>query len=103
MTTTFSIIAAVLALAWLPIVRKFFRAWKSRKNPVSLAISWLILVFAYGHALYVLVASFEADRIWVQTIGLAFSAIACVNFYVSFYWSEHKFTDQRHPPTPPQQ
>ena len=104
MNTLFSAFAAVLAAAWLPIIHKFYVSWRARKNPVSLAICWLILVVAYSHALYILTTSFEADVAWVVAISLTFSLVACVNFYVSFYWSSKKFKDQRRaatPPTPP--
>lgn len=96
MNTLFSIVAAVLALLWAPLIGKFYKAWHDRKNPVSLAICWMIIVVMYSHLLYTLVMSFEADHRWVSAIALAFSFVACVNFYVSFYWSKKKFKDQRH-------
>lgn len=96
METVFSVIAAILAIAWSPLVVKFYRSWHNRKNPVSLAICWMIIVVIYSHLLYTLALSFEASFRWVSIIALGFSLTACVNFYVSFYWSKKKFKDERH-------
>ena len=102
MDIVLSVLSILLAVAWLPIIGTFYVAWRNRKNPVSLAICWHVLVVSYSHLLYVLVTTFEADHYGVSIVSLGFSLLACLNFYVSFYWSEHKFHDQRNnPSTPP--
>lgn len=81
---------------------KFFRAWRTRANPVSLAICGLILLLIYTNVLSIGVVG---DALWSTVLTLAFNVIICGNFYLAFRWSNKRFVDTRQlrplPPPPP--
>jgi len=93
------IVALVVALAWLPVLLRFFRSWQARGNPISLAICVLVLM-----ALYVppYLAS-TLPRSWPVATVVAIDVITCMTFYVTIYYASRKFPDTRgpHPTTPP--
>src|SRR3990172_12157880 len=41
------VVALVIALAWVPVLIRFFRSWQARKNPISLAICILVTLAVY--------------------------------------------------------
>lgn len=89
------IAAGVLTLAWLPLAVRFNRGWKTRKNPVSLAICAVVLLFAYSDIMYVLAISDVTTWRFFAIATHVFEAIVVVNFYVAFHWSDKKFESQR--------
>lgn len=97
------IAASVLALAWLPLAVRFSRGWKTRKNPVSLAICAAMLLFAYTEVLFAFAISGETTLRFFAVATHVFNAIVVVNFYVAFRWSDTKFVNARRgysvPPT----
>lgn len=95
MTTALSIAAGFVAVLWLPILGKFFRAWRDRRNPVSLAIGLIIALMVYLSVLVVLVASFKSSFVWAVIVGLLFDFGICVNFYIAFRIAEKRFGAQR--------
>lgn len=87
-----SIFSCGIALLWLPIAIRFFKAWRLRRNPLSLAITWMMLVASYLHTM---VAMDETSAVLRSGIGVGLSAAACINFYLAFRWSAYKFRGQR--------
>lgn len=94
-------VSVLLALLWIPIFLNFFRAWRERKNPVSLAICGIIAYAVYNNAVSVGLYAFGGSPKW-STVGIiVFEGITCVNFYFAFRWSQRKFHSDRQ--TPPNQ
>jgi hypothetical protein len=94
--TAVVILSCALALAWLPIAIRFLRGWKSRKNPVSLAIFAALLLFAYTNILFAMALTDQCSWSFFAIATHAFDAVVILNFYVSFYWSDKKFEGTRH-------
>jgi peptidoglycan biosynthesis protein MviN/MurJ (putative lipid II flippase) len=95
MTTALSITATIIAILWIPILKKFFVAWRDRHNPVSLAIGLNITLMIYLSLLVVMVASFKARLLWAVGLSALFNLAACVNFYVAFHVAQKRFGNQR--------
>ena len=97
------ITAGVLTLAWLPLAIRFNRGWKTRRNPVSLAICAAILLYAYTDVMYVLAVSDATSWRFFAVATHIFEAVVVANFYVAFRWSDKKFENARReytiPPT----
>lgn len=87
------IAALVVAFAWLPVLLRFYRSWRARGNPISLAICVLVLAALYGPVY--LTATLPVS--WpVATVG-AINTIALLTFYVTIYYAAQKFPDTRTP------
>lgn len=84
-------IATGNALAWLPILIRFTRAWRTRNNPVSLAICALI-AFALYMPLYIAV-TFPPR--WPTATVLTLGWLSCGMFYVAFRYADRKFPSDR--------
>lgn len=83
--------AIIIALAWLPVLTRFFRSWRARGNPISLAICVLI-----GFAIYVpcyLAIVFSPS--WPIATVNAIDGITCATFYVAIRSASRKFPDTR--------
>lgn len=84
------IIALVTALAWIPVLLRFFRAWRARGNPISAAICVLVFRAFYGP---VYLASTLRPS-WPLATVAAIDLVACCTFYGAIYTSR-KFPDAR--------
>mgnify|MGYP003385400708 CR=1 FL=1 len=91
--TILTIVAVAAALAWLPILWKFLTTWKSRKNPISLAIAASVTVFIYGDAAIILL--WKAGLAWTLWATVVLNALACFHFYLAFFWARKRFPDAR--------
>lgn len=94
--TVIVVLSCVLGLAWLPLAVRFYRGWRHRKNPVSLAIFAGCLLFAYTNALFALALTHRTTWQFFTIASHAFDGAVLLNFYVSFYWSDKKFEGARH-------
>jgi hypothetical protein len=90
------ILSVVVALAWLPLLLRFFRGWRNRRNPVSLAICAALCLFTYTNVLFLLVLLDSTSWRFFAWATHVFEVIVLVNFYVAFKWSSIKFPDARH-------
>lgn len=103
MNTVLIFTSCMLAAAWLPLAARFNRGWKSRKNPVSLAIAAAALLFAYTNVLFAFALIGQASWEFSAIATHAFDFVVVINFYVAFRWSDTKFTEARRqysiPPT----
>lgn len=84
-------VAVVVAIAWLPILLRFFRSWRQRNNPISFAICMLVF-FALYVPTYV-AATFPTS--WPVAAIFAVDAMSCLTFYGTFWLSNRRFPDTR--------
>jgi hypothetical protein len=95
MKTALAVWALVLALAWLPLAHKFRAAWLTRRNPVSLAICLVMLLFAYQNVMFMLAIEGMTTWRFYSIATRLFEAIAILNFFIAFRWSDTKFAGNR--------
>lgn len=91
-------LSALLALAWLPILLNFFRNWRGRSNPISLAI-----VFIVFFAIYISIVPFvgaEQDPVVMMCVVQGVNAVTCLFFHISFRWARKRWSpkDKDAPP-----
>jgi O-antigen ligase len=87
MQTTLLILSTVLAMAWVPVLLRFFRNWRGRANPISLAICFLV-----AFAIYICYAPLtDTDPVTMAVVIEAVNLAVCVFFYVSFGWAEKRW------------
>lgn len=87
-----------VSLLWIPVLLFFFRNWRERKNPISLAICSVLFFVIYSDAL-----------VWAGLLGqtkiplyiMQATEVATIAFfYLAIRWAEKKFEtrpDPRHP------
>ena len=86
--------ALILSLAWVPIVLRFYRQWKARKNPVSLGIFLSMITIAYGDV--VLVMFYHGlDLTFGRAIWISVQFLSCTYFYVAFWISDTRYKGTR--------
>ncbi len=100
MTVFLIALSVALAAAWVPILLKFIRSWRARRNPVSLAICGAILLSIYSNILAIAVFAFDGNATTAAIATHVFNGMVCVNFYFAFLWASRKFSDDRRPPAP---
>jgi hypothetical protein len=89
------VIAVLTAIAWLPIFMHFYRAWESRRNPISLSICILIsfpvytCMFAYWIMYKVVPLTYTA------AVMIGANLVVCALFHTSLYLSQKRFPDTR--------
>jgi hypothetical protein len=90
-----AITMCAITAAWSPIFVKFFQAWRSRHNPVSLAICGVIALVIYSNAISLGVSTFDGNPLLSTVAVIAFNMVACLNCYLAFRWSDRKFHSDR--------
>jgi hypothetical protein len=86
-------VSALLALAWIPVGLHFWRAWKRRGSPLSLAICALIGYPIFTNAsTYIFLTGEEAVTVQVM-IGA--NLLLFLNFLLCFRWQKKTFPDAR--------
>lgn len=95
--------ALLLAVLWIPLAAKFLQAWRTRRNPVSLAICATSLLFTYVNCMFVLAVIGETTWRFYALATRVFELAVVVNFFIAFRWSDVKFAgNRRTDSTPPQ-
>lgn len=85
-----SVVAAVV-LGWIPVLARFFRSWRDRSNPISLAICVLI-----AEALYLpIYLALERVSSWILATVCAVNMIVCGTFHAAFWWADKRFQSTR--------
>ncbi len=87
------VVAALLAIAWLPVGAHFWRSWRARGSPVSLAICGVV-----GFQIYLSSSTWlfmKNDPRWVATVMLLGNLLTLANFYLCFRWQRKRFPDAR--------
>mgnify|MGYP001591707496 CR=1 FL=1 len=87
--------ALVVALAWIPIMLKFFRAWRQRSNPVSLAICGLIVFVVYSNVVMIATYLTQGNMAAAFASAWGFNTLSCINFYFAFRWADKHFNTAR--------
>jgi len=89
-------LTTVAALAWIPIAVFFFRNFKARGNPISLAILTLValIVVAIGPLDYWVTVD-RADARWLFPIIDSLSLAVCLHFYLAILWARRKYSNAR--------
>ena len=85
------VISLAVALAWVPVLLKFFRSWRERANPISLAICILISTAIYL-PVYTAVA---LPLCWPVATIIVVGGVACVSFYLALWAARKRFRDIR--------
>jgi hypothetical protein len=91
-------LSIVLGLLWVPIGYFFYKSWRERRNPISLAIVGLIFVSIWTDVTTWLLLHVN----WKITLVAlrAVNALAMVNFYLSIRWANRKWhTDETRKPS----
>lgn len=87
------LMAIALALAWIPALLKFFRAWRLRTNPISLAICLLIAFVGYLPVFVTATAMLSSP--WDVATVLGVDAVICASFMGAILWANRKFSGER--------
>lgn len=92
---TFLVVAmtAALAAAWVPVGIYFWRSWRRRGAPLSLAICGLVGFQVYlncGTWLFL-----KNDPRWVGSVIAIGNVLILSNFYLCFRWQKKRFPDAR--------
>jgi len=95
MQVVLAVCSLLMALAWLPLARKFQISWRTRKNPVSLAICASMLAAAYVNVIYAFALTGYATWIFFGNATRVFEFVVIANFYISLRWSDMKFVGAR--------
>jgi membrane protein YdbS with pleckstrin-like domain len=82
--------SAILAVAWIPVLVRFFRNWRTRANPISLAICFLVAFSIYLCFVPFLGPS-NNDPLLTALVIEGVNAVTCLFFYVSFGWARRKW------------
>jgi hypothetical protein len=84
-----AVIGALVALGWLPVFHHFWRSWRKRRNPISLAICGLIGFMVYINvAIYIFL---DNDPLWTASVVGGVNIVVLLNFYACFRWAEKLF------------
>lgn len=97
MTLLYIAVAIVSVFLWAPICVRFYRAWDTRKNPVSLAIFAIILLLIWFAVagIWLVTGDVKKELIAIASTGLSVAVASYTHF--AFYWSTKKFPEQRKP------
>lgn len=95
MVTIYFALAGICTVLWLPILFRFYRAWVSRHNPVSLAIcaAILLLIWMAVAGSWIVTGSISACTGMLVSTGI--SSVVALYAHLAFYWSKKRFTDER--------
>lgn len=91
-------IALLLMVAWLPVMWRFFRQWRHRRNPISMAICLLVAFACYVNFTLIVMRSGVNDELTHMSL-LFVETVFCLTFYVSFRRAE-KFVSTRQEDAP---
>lgn len=84
--------SAAVSLLWIPVLLFFFKNWRERKNPISLAICAVIFFAVYADVLVILFRFGAGDLPLYIMQGAELLTI--VFFYVSLRWARWKFSGE---------
>ena len=84
-----TLISMAVSLLWIPVLLFFFKNWRGRKNPISLAICGVIFFVIYSDVL-VLLSKVSCSDISLY-IMQSTEVLTIFFFYVSFRWARWKF------------
>ena len=89
------LVAGAGVLLWMPILINFFRQWRARGNPVSLALAIAILLIMWWVVSGVWLITGAADTALVVYSSAGASILAALGAHYAFHRSKGNFPDQR--------
>lgn len=96
MTYLHILLASAAGLAWIPVLVFFFKNFRERKNPVSLAIGTMVaLMILYIGPVDYWITSGATNKVWVLAAFDLLSLAVCLFFYLAIKWSEERFRNDR--------
>lgn len=87
------VLSAILAAAWVPIAVHFWKSWKRRGSPLSLAICALI-----GFPIFTNVSSavfLTGNEVQTVLAMVGTNMLLLLNFAICFRWQKERFPDAR--------
>lgn len=93
------VVSAIVGASWVPVGVYFWRSWKRRGSPLSLAICALIAfpIFTNLSSAIFLAGSTTQTIIALVVANL----LLLMNFVVCFRWQKERFPNARSAPPPP--
>jgi len=88
-----------MVMAWVPILLRFVRSWRERRNPVSLAICGLIIYVQFLSLSVAWVVDGSVGLVGLLSVHGLLCSAACVNFYAAFRRARHHFRERRSGPS----
>jgi len=91
------VVSAVLAAAWVPVGVHFWRSWKHRGSPLSLAICGLVGFPVFTNASTAIFLNGDEVQTVLAMVGTNF--LLLLNFMICFKWQKQRFPDARTGPS----
>lgn len=89
----FTVISLLLALAWHVVAIFFWRSWKHRRSPLSLAICALTGYPIFTNASSVIFL--HQDQLTTVILLVSANLLVLINFVVCFKWQKERFGELR--------
>lgn len=91
MAIAIAVIGVLVALGWMPVFRHFWRSWRKRNNPISLAICGLVGFMVYINlAVYIFMKN---DPAWTAIVVGGVNVAVLLNFYLCLRWAKKLFPE----------
>jgi hypothetical protein len=90
-TAVLTVLGIIVAIGWLPVFWHFWKSWKVRNNPISLAICGLV-----GFMMYINVAVYifiQNDPRWTLSVVGGVNVVVLLNFYACLRWAHKLFPE----------
>lgn len=87
------VISAILAAAWVPVAVHFWKSWKQRGSPLSLAICALIAYPVFTNVSSAIFLTGNGAQTVMVMIGT--NLLLLLNFVVCFRWQKERFPEAR--------
>lgn len=91
-------VSIVLAAAWVPVAIFFWRSWKRRRTPLSLAICGVVSYPIYTNVSAAVLM--KNEPVWAFTSLAVINAAVLINFYLC-YQSQRRTFPEMPSPVPP--
>lgn len=87
------VIAAILAASWVPVAVYFWRSWKHRGSPLSLAICALIAYPIFTNVSSAIFLTGNGQQ--TVLVMVATNTMLLLNFAICFKWQKQRFPEAR--------
>jgi uncharacterized membrane protein len=83
------LVSIAVSLLWIPVLLFFFKNWRTRNNPISMAICGMVLFVIYSDALIWAAALLHSEVPFyvMQTAEIC----SIMFFYLSLRWAKKRF------------
>jgi predicted permease len=83
-------LSVLLFFGWIPILIQFFKNWRTRSNPISLAICFVV-----AFSIYLCLVPFLGKAADPEVAALALqvaNGVTCVFFHAANSWAKRKWS-----------